>query len=121
MGTVAVTFRKAFKKDIKWRLLDAALHLASVCFVPGHWWYQYLPDTLVPVIWLISMYRNRPLPLDSRLMVYGRRLHSFEVGITLATLVVFDASLVWLSVHWLLHLLIDSFTHESWENDLRAL
>ena len=114
-------FRKSWLSDWRARSIDAICHLTLALLIPGHWWFQYVPDMLVPVIWLWSFKTNAFLPKDSAILIAHKLLHDLRfMALVTCFLVLIEAtSLKWLTVHWFFHLVVDSFTHEKW-NELNA-
>lgn len=125
-----MTFRSVWRADIKMRILDIVLHCLLAWLLPGHWWFQSLPDVAVPFLMLHGVLTNRLLAADNWLVVLHLEFfHSWAlaVGCLIGTGLV--GGVVWLTdsdsallpvgfgmfcIHWLGHLLIDRFTHERW-------
>lgn len=128
-----MNFRQLMKADISWRVIDLIGHCFLAWFLPGHWWYQFIPDIFVPFLFLHGMVTGKLLPLDSKLVWLNNFMHSWFIAIlwlafgtyvrssvliTGARLYILPDSLfvplqsmVCLTVHFMIHLLWDSGTH----------
>jgi len=115
-------FRSAWLRTAPRGLVDFMLHVAAAWWLPGPWWFQWLPDVLMPVLWLRSVVTDRMAAEDSSLLAWHRMLHirdryfhSAAVFWWLATLAAWQL----LGVHWavlivhvVVHAAIDRMTHE---------
>lgn len=117
-----VSFRQHVYDDIPWRVLDALLHglAAFICVwrVPGnHWYYQWLPDALVPILWGYSWVKDRFLSQSNWLLVVHLRvLHNPLLPVGLGLLWLFVSPVFFaLFVNIAVHHLIDLGTHENWK------
>lgn len=112
-------FRGAWTADLKWRVVDVIGHAVLVFFLPGPWWLQWLPDMLLPVLWIHGMVTNRFLPPHSELINSHRSLHDPAVPLVLLWVggVVHAQTLLilWVGLHWAGHVLWDRLTHQDWE------
>lgn len=114
-----MTFRMAWFRDWRWRLFDGMLHgLAGLLL---HSWFQWIPDVMLPCIWLHGMISNRRLPDDSVLLRIHRWLHSVYVVGGLWVAAHWSPSAVPLALNWSVHWLIDSFTHAVWHKELEKI
>ena len=118
-----MTFRQAYRKDLVWRILDLAGHCTLAWLLPGLWWWQFLPDCVVPALWACSMVLNRPLPEESWLVLLNHVLHQWAIaGLLLSTATITGNRMVWyIGIHWTAHLSLDFFTHKEWKRDLRSV
>lgn len=108
------SFRLAWRSNLPTRVLDACLHIALAAFLPGAWWYQYLPDVLVPVLLIHSLMTDKWLAPSSPLLRASKLLHSSISVAVCAVLAIKGYAPWWLMAHWLCHLVVDMFTHDGW-------
>jgi len=104
-----MTFRSAYRATVPMRLLDLAAHLALAWALPFGA-AQFLPDLLLPGIWAHGMFTNRFLPRDHWALRVHRFLHLRSRWNVLAVVCV-TIYAPWVTLHVLLHALIDLFTH----------
>ena len=119
-----MTFRQAYRKDLFWRILDLAGHCTLAWLLPGLWWWQFLPDCVVPLLWACSMVLNRPLPEESRLLNINRFLHHWVCPFLVWVVLLVSRAphgFAFLPIQWAMHLLLDEFTHKEWKRDLRSV
>jgi len=112
------SFRAAYRADIRMRLLDAILHLGAALLVAGPWWFQYVPDLVLPALWLRGMLTNRFEPPDSWLLQLHQSLHLRSPHEAITFLWLFACALLnpLLALHIALHAAIDLCTHsEEWQ------
>lgn len=121
------TFRREWVSTVPYGLLDVVMH-ACVAFLwlPGPWWFQYLPDAALPVLWLRSMASNAKADEDDWWLRLHRVLHVksryFHVSVlwwwvlTLALAAALDVNVYVLPLHVAVHVAIDAMTHgEGWQ------
>lgn len=73
---MAITsFRAAYAADLPRRATDVAAHAVLAALLPGPWWLQYVPDALVPVLWLHGMATGRFLRASHPALRAHRALH----------------------------------------------
>jgi hypothetical protein len=111
-------FRTAYRGDVAYRVADFLLHCAAafvlVRLFGGPFYFQWLPDVCVPVIWTEGMITNRFLPNDSFWILLHRSIGSWFFAC--AVLVV-----SWqIGAHFLVHAMIDAVTHENWRRNDNA-
>ena len=123
-------FRAMYRRDLGIRALDAIGHATLALLLPGLWWFQYLPDVMLPLVFGSSLFTNKLLAKRNPLLVVHKALHSNEC---LFLLLIAGASvrllyqrwwLVYLALHWMCHLALDSVTHDRWrkyEHDSSAV
>lgn len=85
--------------------LDLAGHILWAVLLPGHWWYQFLPDVLLPYTFIRSLVSDRLLPEKDA----GLFLHKFFHTIWPALFLV--ASFPAVGAQWVTHIIQDQFTH----------
>jgi len=98
---------KDFRQIVRWpwRVLDFACHVTLALILPGHWWYQFLPDFLVTPIFLYGWITGRLLNEKNPVL----RVHKFLHTVWPAFIAIpFSLSL---AVQWALHLVVDLYTH----------
>lgn len=116
MGRVG--FRSAYADTAQDRVLDVTMHLLAMAALPGAWWFQLLPDVVLPYLWLAGMWTDRFEPEWSLPLGLHRTLHlrgALQVPALVALMLV---TLRWpaLGGMWLAHVAIDSVTHgEGWQ------
>jgi hypothetical protein len=116
IDAVRTGFRDAYRDNLLERLLDVCCHVLAALFLPGPWWLQFIPDLALPWLWLRSIATDRfadehdpQLGLHRMLHLRGRH---FPFGMLAAVLLsgVFISPAI--AAHWLVHVAIDSVTHE---------
>jgi hypothetical protein len=125
-----LSFRDSWKKDWKTRWIDNLCHIAFAVLIPGPWWFQFLPDAMVPVMFAISWKRDRFLQSQHTgdvhwMVAISKDLHNVLVPYCLLfviALLLLKGNMeeevritCWLCLHWSGHLLIDAFTHRKWK------
>lgn len=115
---VRVGFRAAWRATLPDRILDLCCHALLAYALPGHWWFQFLPDVMLPEMWLHGMVVDAFKPSWSLPLAAHRFLHlrgTYQVPALTALVFV----TVWwpeLGGMWLAHVAVDSVTHgEGWQ------
>jgi hypothetical protein len=109
-----VTFRSAYRADLPLRAVDLGLHVVAAVLLPGPWWCQWLPDAVLPLLWLRGMAINEFDTDASSLLRLHRGLHLRGLCWPLGVLFCACGGLVlgpWLVAQWATHAVIDLFTH----------
>lgn len=121
------TFRRDWIRTVPYGALDIVMHaVAAFLWLPGPWWFQYLPDAVLPVLWLRSMATNRMAGDDDLWLQLHRMLHVkaryFHTGVllwwllALASGAALDVNIFVLPLHVAVHKAIDWITHgEGWQ------
>jgi len=107
-------FRVAYVQTLPLRLVDVLMHLTVAFALPGPWWYQGLPDIMLPVLWTKAMITDTFEPDWSLLLAAHRTLHlRGRLGL-LAGIGVVCCAWLWpvLAGQLLAHVAIDTVTHE---------
>lgn len=104
-----MTFRQIYRQDLGMRVIDMWLHIIAACMTGSLW--QWGPDIMLVMIWPWSMITNRRLPDDSVLLRIHKALHSIIIVCLLGVVSVWWRPVRILAVNWLLHFIIDVFTH----------
>jgi hypothetical protein len=117
-----MTFRETYKSDASMRVVDAIGHLGLALLLPGHWWFAYLPDVMLPFVFGVSLAKNKLLDKDNPFLRIHKFLHSelwlavLCFGIALGMIVTGYRRWigVWLALHWMCHCQLDLWTHDRW-------
>jgi len=121
-------FRRALLSDSYLRAIDIVLHSALALALPGHWYYQFLPDMLSPFLFMHGMITNRLLSENSFVLKVHKFFHTAYIPMG----IVFISPYVWIVdhkifyapiyfwLHWLSHMIVDQFTHRN-EWDRKSL
>lgn len=108
-------FRSAWLGTWPLSLLDAVLHALVAWLLPGTWWFQYLPDAVLPVLWTRSFITNRMAADDDWLLQVHRALHVRPPSVAVGILLWIGAAAwlsPWLALHVAVHAGIDRLTHD---------
>lgn len=114
-------FRSAWLGTWPLGVVDFVLHALAAWLLPGPWWWQWLPDMVMPVLWLHGMATNRMVDDDNWLLQVHRMLHVRPPAVLLGVILwVGTAGYVAASGALLAniaaHIIIDRLTHdERWQ------
>ena len=104
-----------FRKLFNWRYsaLDFVLHLGLALAIPGPWWFQYVPDMMLPFIFTHSLMIDGLLPETTIVVKMHKYFHTLWPVLILSILagMMFDVQIALLGIHWGCHILVDQFTH----------
>ena len=106
-------FRSAFRSDIGVRLLDLTAHTFFAVTLPGSWWFQFAPDVFVPFLFLYSWRTNTLLSPKNPFVFTHELLHTLWIPLLLLVYGLLTPSmlLLFFSLQWAMHLLVDQFSH----------
>lgn len=114
-----MNFRSEMKLDFNWRVIDLIGHIVLALTLPGKWWFQFLPDIVVPFIMVHGLVTNRLLKENNFILMYHRWLHSvllafgFLLGSYLFGYLQSGRTIgLFIGCHWLGHVIWDGFTHK---------
>jgi hypothetical protein len=112
-----MSFRRQWLGTVPLGILDVCLHAAAAYMLPGAWWMQYVPDAVLPFLWLGSMARDTFVDPDdsSWLLDWHRVLHLRRFGVlpgAVLYVALAAATSLWLLVHVVVHVGIDRVTHD---------
>jgi hypothetical protein len=110
-----MNFRTSLKKDIPLRIVDLIGHVCFAIILPGHWWFQFLPDVFIPMLLLHSILTNELMYEKTGALLWHKFLHTIYGPIFLGC---FGA--IWstpkigamIGVQGLVHVIWDQLTHE---------
>jgi len=106
-------FREALANRWPISLADTVGHVMLAVLLPGRWWFQVLPDGLLPVALFLSLRSDRFLPEGATLLIVHRLLHTIWPVLALLGLMALSHSEVigFMALQWFAHVLWDQFTH----------
>lgn len=120
-----MTFIEIMKSDWKWRSVDLIGHMILALVLPGKWWFQFLPDILVPVLFMHGWITGRLITSKDNfvlrvLLLTHKNIHSvlmpvcFILGAFIGYTVSHSTKVVGLLIgcQWLGHIIWDGFTHK---------
>lgn len=105
-------FRTLVKQGLWIRVIDVLGHI-GFGWALGSVFVQFLPDMLLPIIWLRSWKKNELLPETDLALELHRGLHTCWPSFLLicAYLVMLKPWMFWVSAQWLVHVAWDGLTH----------
>lgn len=94
-------------------LYDIIAHVILAIFVPGHWWFQFLPDICNPILFSYTMLTDKLVDERNWLLRLHRFMHSLWLPLLsmFAYIVTRHTMILWLAVHWWCHVGVDYTTH----------
>ena len=111
-------FRTAWVADLPWRAIDLSAHIVLALLLPGPWWLQWLPDVMLPVLWVSSWASNAWLPDGDWRLEAHRALHLRSGLGGLVACAVLAGGLWWPAIlaHAVGHWAVDWLTHgKEWQ------
>jgi len=108
-----MSFRVMMRRRWAISVADLSGHILLAVFLPGKWWYQFIPDVCLIAMVPISLRTDELLPGDVLLIRVHRVLHTLIPVLVLIAAMIFTEDLLWgvIGTQWLTHVLWDQFTH----------
>ena len=107
------SFRKAVTTNAGIRLIDLLGHVSLGVLLPGPFWFQFLPDICLLVLFPGSWRNDRLLSEKHPIVFLHKLFHTitFPAVLLSCAFVLQHAILLMLGTQWLLHIGWDAATH----------
>ena|SRR5208337_4526394 len=107
------SFRNLVTTNAGARLIDILGHVALGILLPGPFWFQFLPDSCLLILFPASWFHDRLLSEKHAIVFLHKLLHTvtFPAAILAFAFILQDAVLLMLAVQWLAHVGWDAITH----------
>lgn len=109
-----MSFRQLVKRGLWIRVIDFVGHLL-LGFLLNSILFQFVPDVLLPIIWIKSWKTDKLLPEQDSLIQIHKLLHTIYMPVGLLMVCPFlgenKQTVFWLSVQWITHVVWDQVTH----------